>query len=205
MDEENKKEYFPSSRIESLTDGIFAFAMTLLVLNLNAPELYGIVTDQELISKLSALSDKFLIFLLSFFLLASAWGVHHKQFARINRSDEGLMWINMLRLLFVIMIPFSSVLVGNYSSLPAAVIFFNLNIFLLSLVSYVEWKYALSHDLTENVSKEYERKGNIKNLVPVVIAGLTVLIAFFNTALSLWTFATIPFALYLLKKVGKIN
>lgn len=199
---EEKKEYFPSSRIESLTDGIFAFAMTLLVLNLNAPELHGLVTNQELIAKLMGLSDRFLIFLLSFFLLASAWSVHHKQFARITRSDDKLMWINMIRLLFVIMIPFSSVLVGSYSTLSAAVIFFNLNIFMLSLVSFIEWKYALSHDLTENVSKEYEEKGNIKNLVPVVIAGAAVIIAFVNTTLSLWTFATIPLALYLLKKVN---
>jgi uncharacterized membrane protein len=203
---QEKIEYFPSSRIESLTDGIFAFAMTLLVLSLNAPELQGIITNQELIIKLDAMSDRFLIFLLSFFLLASAWGVHHRQFAKITRSDEGLMWINMLRLLFVIMIPFSSVLVGNYSQLTFAVFFFDMNIFLLSLVSYIEWKYALSHDLTsETVLSDYEKKGNIKNIVPVAIAGIACLIALFNTNLSLWTFATIPLVLYTLKRFGKIT
>jgi len=65
-----KEVSFSSSRIESLTDGIFAFAMTLLVLNLNAPELHGAATNEELILRLTALSHKFFIFLVSFFVLA---------------------------------------------------------------------------------------------------------------------------------------
>lgn len=202
--EHNKDEYFPSSRIESLTDGIFAFAMTLLVLNLNAPELYGIVTNQELISKLYGLSNRFLIFLLSFFLLASAWGVHHRQFAKITKADNGLMWINMVRLLLVITIPFSSVLVGNYAALSSAVFFFDMNIFLICLISFIEWKYAVNHGLTESMSKEHTRHGDIKNAVPIFIAGAAVLLSFVDTSISLWTFATIPFVLMILKKFGKV-
>lgn len=205
MKQDSKIEYFPSARIESLTDGIFAFAMTLLVLNLNAPELHGLVTNQELIQQIFALSDRFLIFLLSFFLLALAWGVHHKQFAKITRSDERLMWINMLRLLFVVMIPFSSVLVGSYSDLSAAVFFFCMNIFLLCSVSYLEWKYAVSHDLTENLSNEYEKSANAKNMITVAIAGVAVILSLFNTNLALWIFAIIPFVFLFLKKIGKIT
>lgn len=205
MPSDTKTEYFPSARIESLTDGIFAFAMTLLVLSLNAPELHGLVTNQELTQQIMALSGRFFIFLLSFFLLAMAWGVHHKQFAKITRSNEPLMWINMLRLLFVIMIPFSSVLVGNYSELPTAVVFFTANIFLLCVVSYIEWKYAVTHDLTEHISQEYEKVGDLKNLVTVAIAGVAVILSFLNTDIALWTFATIPLAFFVLKKVGKIG
>lgn len=134
-----------------------------------------------------------------------AWGVHHKQFAKITRSNEPLMWINMLRLLFVIMIPFSSVLVGNYSELPTAVVFFTANIFLLCVVSYIEWKYAVTHDLTEHISQEYEKVGDLKNLVTVAIAGVAVILSFLNTDIALWTFATIPLAFFVLKKVGKIG
>lgn len=205
MNYDTKIEYLPSARIESLTDGIFAFAMTLLVLSLNAPELHGLVTNQELVVQISALGDRFFIFLLSFFLLAMAWGVHHKQFAKITRSDDKLMWINMLRLLTVVTIPFSSVLVGTYSELQSAVFFFTLNIFLLVSISYWEWKYAVSHDLTEHISKEYEKIGNLKNLVTVAIAAVAVVLSFVNTDLALWTFALIPFVFLVLKKVGKIQ
>ncbi len=200
--QEQKDTYFPSSRIESLTDGIFAFAMTLLVLSLNAPELHGAVTNSELLSKLNALSDKFFIFLLSFFLLASAWGIHHKQFARISKSDTNLMWINMVRLLLVIIIPFSSVLVGNYSNLLVAVLFFDLNIFLLCVVSSLEWKYAVTHKLTHNITPEEAKSIDTKNMITIVVSGIACVLAFFNTNLSLWAFATIPLVLHF-KKLKK--
>ena len=118
---------YSSNRIESLTDGIFGFAMTLLVVNLDVPVLRGAVTNQELLTNLWSLSDTFFTFLLSFFLLASAWGVHQRQFAYIKQSDNTLMWINMVRLLFTVMVPFTTVLISKYDNLSAAAFIFSMN------------------------------------------------------------------------------
>lgn len=195
---------FSSSRIESLTDGIFAFAMTLLVLNLNAPQLHGLITNQDLIQNLTALAPRFYIFLLSFALLASAWGVHHRQFSYIRGSDNTLMWINMLRLLFVVIVPFSSVLVGEYGDLPAAAFFFCFNMFGLSVVSYYELEYAVHKGFTEGLPDEHKRASKLKNSVPILVSSAACICALFKPVLSYWLFALIPIAIYTLKKAGRV-
>lgn len=201
--EKIKDLYYSSSRLESLSDGIFAFAMTLLVLNLNAPELHGAVTNQELVQNLLALSNRFFSFLLSFFLLASAWGVHHRQFSFIKQSDSNLTWINMLRLLFVVIVPFSSVLVGSYPDLGVASFFFSVNIFFLCLMSFLEWKYAASHGFVEGLSDEHFRSANIKNAFPIAVAAISCMIAFFSPTASQLVYLILPFGFIFLKKTGR--
>lgn len=195
---------YSARRLESLTDGIFGFAMTLLVINLNAPILHGLVTNQELIASLSKLQNHFFTFLVSFLLLASAWGVHHRQFSFIKESDGTLMWINMVRLLFVITIPFSAVLVSNYPNLPAAVFFFAMNIFLLSLASYIEWKYAATHDMTEGLTPEHIHAGDVKNMLPLIVTGVVCISSLFAPEISLYLYLLIPIGLIVLRKFGRI-
>lgn len=194
---------YSSSRIESLTDGIFAFAMTLLVLNLSAPVLHGAVNEHELALSLEVMSGPLFSFLLSFFLLATAWSVHHKQFSFIVASDSNLMWINMIRLLFVIMVPFSSVLIGNYPELPISAFIFSVNIFCLCLASYLEWWYAAMHDMVRGVTKSMIHRSNMRGLLPVVVAGVAMMCAPFFPTFSLWLYLLIPLGFMVLKMFVK--
>lgn len=194
---------YSSSRIESLTDGIFAFAMTLLVLNLSAPIIHGAVNEHELALSLEVMSGPLFSFLLSFFLLAIAWSVHHKQFTFIVASDTGLMWINMVRLLFVIMVPFSSVLIGNYPELPISAFIFSVNIFCLCLASFIEWRYAVRHGMVKGVSDMGLRKSNIRGAVPVVVAGVASVCALVFPTFSLWLYLLIPVGFLILGRFFK--
>lgn len=194
---------YSSSRIESLTDGIFAFAMTLLVLNLSAPVIHGVVNEHELVLNLEVMSGPLFSFLLSFFLLATAWSVHHKQFSFIFASDTGLMWINMVRLLFVIMVPFSSVLIGHYPELPVSAFIFSMNIFCLCLASYIEWWYAVKHDMVKGVSEAGIKNSNMRGLVPVVVAGIASICALFFPTFSLWLYLFIPVGFFVIRRVTK--
>lgn len=199
-----KELKFSSSRIEALTDGIFAFAMTLLVINLNDPQLRGLVTNQELITNLVKMLPRFYMFLLSFALLASAWGVHHRQFSYIKGSDNMLMWINMLRLLFVVIVPFSTVLVGEYGNLPAAAFFFCFNMFGLSVVSYYELEYAVKKGFTEGLPDEHKKASRLKGAYPVIVSSIACLVALIKPELSYWLFALIPLGILFMKKLGKV-
>ena len=71
---------------------------------------------------------------ISFFLLAIFWSIHHRHFNFIERVDSGLVWLNMWSLLFVILVPFSTTMYGEYHVVPAAAILFEVNILILGLL-----------------------------------------------------------------------
>ena len=98
-------------RIEAFSDGVFAIAITLLVLNLQVPE---IATVSELASKLGALWPKLVSYVLSFMVVGIYWVAHHNTFHYIKRSDRNLLWLNILMMLFVVFIPFPAALLGQY-------------------------------------------------------------------------------------------
>jgi uncharacterized membrane protein len=110
---------FPRSRINALTDGIFAFPMTLLVLELRLPDL-PVQDSAALIADIEALWPKYLAYLISFFVLAAHW----RSCIELRRvetvSPQGLSWW-MLYLFFVTSIPFSTNVVGLHGEMPPAV------------------------------------------------------------------------------------
>ena len=95
-----------SERIQSLTDGIFAFAMTLLVINIDLPSTPHKI-DPELLGKyLFSLWPDFFHYVLSFILLSLFWVEHHQQFYYVKKINRKALWINILNLLFVALFHF---------------------------------------------------------------------------------------------------
>lgn len=74
--------FIPKTRLDALTDGVFAFAMTLLVVNIELPQGFDPKTNQEFLAKLADLSDTFIAYLIAFFVLVSFW------FARAQPDNE---------------------------------------------------------------------------------------------------------------------
>ena len=133
-------------RIEALSDGVFAIALTLLILDVHVPLRETIHSEGDLIRAFCALSPKLLSVFLSFMTLGIFWGGHSAQFQFIQKSDRHLHWINLFFLLFVSLLPFSTAFLSEYLSYPFAVGLYWLNIFILGLLLYVHWAYAYSHD-----------------------------------------------------------
>ena len=142
-------------RIEALNDGVFAIAMTLLILNIELPK-----GEQSL----SAIQDFFINSLsqffdygLSFILLAFFWTAQHRQFHWIMRVDDRLLWLNMFLLLFIAVVPLSTALYGDHKSLWPTALFINLNLFIILLILYGMWSYASRHEelLSPALSEEH--------------------------------------------------
>jgi len=132
-----------TKRIESLTDGIYSIAMTLLVLNLALPGIgTGLMPAIELHELLFRQTHEFLNYVLSFILLAIFWNRHHQQFHFIKRTDPTHLWINIFILMFVAMVPFSTSLMGDYPDETIAKLFFGLNLFILGSLNALSWMYA---------------------------------------------------------------
>lgn len=180
-------------RVEALTDGVFAIAMTLIVLELKVPVDKTIHSNGQLWHLLTEQGTTFLNFLISFAALAAMWNVHQRQFDVIDRVDSRLVALNHFRLLAVILVPFTVSLSSNYSDLTLGAIGLPLNYLLLALTTYVQWRYAARAEprlLSPEVTAADIRRGDSRSLG---LAGLSILV----TILTFWlhSYALIAFAL----------
>jgi uncharacterized membrane protein len=186
----------PATRIEALSDGVFAIAMTVLVLNIQVPEGGG---EVGLLEKLSALLPKFAAYATSFLMLGVLWIGHHFQFHYIRRTDRTLLWINLLFLLAITFLPFSTGVLANYYSAPAAILLYGGTLIVAGSSLLGHWVYATAgHRL---VSPEVGATAitSIRNRVAVgllVYASATVM-GLVDTRVSLGMFLLMP-VLYLI-------
>jgi uncharacterized membrane protein len=119
-------------RVLTLSDGVFAIALTLLVLSLEVPP--GLKTG-ELYSELINLSPMLVAFLVSVGIIALFWFSHHEMFAAVQRVDSRLMWMNIGYLGLVVMVPFVQRLQGDY---PFEAIVYVLYAAVLALLNFVD-------------------------------------------------------------------
>jgi uncharacterized membrane protein len=122
------------NRLEALTDGIYAVAMTLLVIDLKVPEHAAIHGSDDLRHALIDLIPKVGAWLISFFILAVFWISHHRLYQRVRVVDMRLLWRNIQQLLLVSLFPFSASLIGTYGSMREAQLIYNVHMILLSLL-----------------------------------------------------------------------
>jgi uncharacterized membrane protein len=124
-DSRGPKEDKGLDRILALSDGIFAFAITLLVLNLTVPDLGSTTTTSLLLSALGNDLNRFVAYGESFAIISIYWVVHHRIFRYIRRYDNLLMYLNLLFLLFITILPFFTELISQYGDLQiSAVLYF---------------------------------------------------------------------------------
>ncbi|MBU0630728.1 MAG: DUF1211 domain-containing protein [Candidatus Margulisbacteria bacterium] len=186
-----------TNRIEGLSDGIFAFSMTLLVMTLNLPEAGKNLVSGNLGQLLIGQSDKFFNYALSFILIAIVWMIHHQQFHFIKKTDQRHLWINIYLLMFVALIPFSTTLVGDYAKSTAAELFFDLNLFLVGVALFLNWEYSTRGYRLVNKTLPQERivLGWRRTLVMPLVALLAMSLVYFDPNYSSYAYLTIPFIL----------
>ncbi|MGB8820788.1 MAG: TMEM175 family protein, partial [Methanoregula sp.] len=126
------------NRLEALVDGVFAFAMTLLVIGLSVPTIPKTEAATELPAYIVSMFPQFLSFLIAFFILASLWIVHHEHFHFLRSVNKVVLWLNVLILIFVVLVPFSTNLSGTYSHVPIAPLIFHANMLVLSCLFLVQ-------------------------------------------------------------------
>ena len=179
-------------RIEALADGIFAIAMTLMVLNLALPEAGK--GAAELHSLLIGQLDKFLGYAVSFVLLAVFWIRHHEQSHFVKRTDRKHLWINIIFLMFVALVPFSTSLVGDYPDEPVAEVFFGCNIFILGALLLCNWAYATEHHrlVDPNLDPRLVALGKRRGVVTPLVAISAMGLSFINPDISAYAYLFIP-------------
>lgn len=180
MTDSKKKESFISTkRIETLVDGIFAIAMTLLVLNIDLPNPSGIWTNMMVWNVIWGQLTNLFVYALSFIILASFWIMHHRYFDKIKRASQSLLWLNVVWLLFIALVPFSTSLFGDFGQTIPAAVFFHINLFLIGIFSFLIQREVIENKLVDEIqTKEVIKHIYNVNLVFPSVAILGILMAF---------------------------
>ncbi|HUN52209.1 MAG TPA: TMEM175 family protein [Candidatus Sulfotelmatobacter sp.] len=141
-------------RIAALSDGLFAIAMTLIVLEIHVPAHDGIATDGALWQALVGLAPRFTTYLLSFLTLGIFWTGQQTQLNFFSHADRDLAWIHFGFLAVVSLLPFSTTLLAEFITLRLALLLYWANIFALGLLLYLSWAYASRAKLVKDAAPE---------------------------------------------------
>jgi uncharacterized membrane protein len=145
------------SRIVAFSDGVFAIAITLLVLQINVP--HNATSSSELWSEIFDQNGDFYAFAISFAVIGRFWVVHHRFFTEVTGFDSRLMAINLVYLFWMVSIPFSSQVLGEYGNEAAAVIIYAGNLALATATGAVMSTYALRAGFTAEGRGDQIRAG----------------------------------------------
>lgn len=132
-------------RVNALSDGVFAIAITLLVLNIEVPNIPANLVAQELPSTLIALVPDLLSYVISFLVIGSYWIAHRNIFQGIRSPDRVIIWLNILFLMFVAFLPFPTALLDEYSNYQLPVVIYAGSLAVARLPLTAIWWYATSN------------------------------------------------------------
>ena len=137
-------------RLAALSDGIFAFAMTVLVLDLRVPALESVHNERDLWHALAALSPRLLMYMMSFLTLGIFWVGQQTQLNHLSASNIRLSWIHIGFLFFVTVIPFSTALLAEFIAYRIALLAYWLNVLCLGAALYLSWGCATKSGLVKD-------------------------------------------------------
>jgi uncharacterized membrane protein len=178
--EENEVEF---SRIVAFSDGVFAIAITLLVLNLSVED----VSRDDVWQGIWDQRENFLAYAISFAVIGRFWLVHHRYFSEITAFDGRLLSLNILYLAFIVLIPFSSQVLGDFGGSTASVVIYAADLAACILVGMWMFVDAQRDGLT-SAGAETTREAIVRGsyIAAVFIASIPVAFVRPNWAPLMW-------------------
>ena len=180
---------FSTERICAFTDGVYAIVITLLVLELKAPEGSGL-TNEQVFTDILKQSRAFLAYFISFFVVGWLWFRHHGIFKALEKSDNVVILVNFIHLLFVSLIPYTASVAGRYAQDQLAVLMFFGNIGLSGLTVSLLKQYVLPKTDWQNTElfEQLLREDWVHRYTIPVVATLAILVSFWDHQVALWFF-----------------
>jgi uncharacterized membrane protein len=176
-------------RIEALSDGVFAIAMTIMVFDLKDPASAIINSEERLLTHLMKILPQMLTYFLSFMTLGIFWTGQSTQFSYIKRYNRQLSWISLFFLLFVTLIPFTTSVLSHHINNTLSVLLYWFNILMLGLLLLLHWRLARHHKFTEfedDVEEKLVRKAiTVRILVGQLLYLIGAGMSFFDTYASI--------------------
>jgi TMEM175 potassium channel family protein len=176
--EENEIEF---SRIVAFSDGVFAIAITLLVLELKIPD--NLAAGESVADALWDQREQFLAYAISFAVIGRYWVNHHRFFGDVTGFDARLLALNLFYLAWIVLIPFSSQLLGDFGSETTGVVVYALNLTAVTLIGWWMAADAQRAGLTRLADDE-EREYRYRSFFVAFVFLLSIPIAYISPSLA---------------------
>jgi uncharacterized membrane protein len=174
-------------RLLSLSDGVFAIVLTLMVLEIH------LTRGLSLSASLDEIKPSIVAFVISFAIVGISWMSHRDLFSMIRLTDRYLVWLNTIYLLPLSLLPFGASLLARYED-PVPVVIYGVLVVALALTRLAIWLYATNrpHLLYEPIDPRLRRMGAVMVLVPLGMYIAAMLLAAVNPKISLVVYAAVP-------------
>lgn len=194
---ENESGILTTQRLEAFSDSVFAIVITLLFLDLRAPEIAQESNWQDLLAEIYKLSPKFLSIIVSFTFVAIFWVAHHQFFHTLKQTTRGLLWLNLIFLFLVCFVPFPAATMTEFPNNKTAVIFFGLAVLLTSLLLVaLRWYAWIKHKEISDVTRETEvYKALRRSYLIVMFYVIGIIVSFFSPVAAIVIYLLTPLAL----------
>jgi len=189
-------------RVLAFTDGLFAIAMTLLIVSVTVPSISNDDSIHDLADALNDLSPNFVSFFISFAVIGRYWVAHHQFVSLLDAMDQGFIDLNLLYLAFIAFLPFPTALLGEYFSNPLSIVIYAVSVGIVSGLEVVLFRHAYRRDLLrKKPTPEVYRYGVFASLSPVFFFAISIPVAFASTSLAvaIW-FLTAPFGILIARR-----
>jgi uncharacterized membrane protein len=184
-------------RMEALTDGIFAIAMTLLVLELKVPDLPKSASTRELLNRIGEETPAIFSFMMSFLYCGLLWVLHHLAMHFVRHLQVALVWLNLVFLMSISVMPFSCGLLGHFLRNPAAQEIYFGNMFVAASLLALQWLVAKKKGLiNEDDPRASALMGQRLMFFPAGL-GAAMVASYFNPLAGSYAFVVVLLALRL--------
>jgi uncharacterized membrane protein len=180
------------NRFEAFSDGVFAIAMTLLVIEIKLPNLSH-VTASEAASEILHIAPHLLSYVTSFLVIGVVWLNHHALFHFLKRVDRNALTLNLILLMCVAFIPYSTALIGNYGKLQPVIAFYGLSLTFTGVIYNLLWFYIVRQYLWGH--RQYRKfvfYASLWSMGYPTLYAIATLSSWFNTTMSVVLYVLIP-------------
>lgn len=182
-------------RVLTFSDGVYAIAMTLLVVGIDLPDLHPGPNEGDLLNALGDTRQQIVSYAISFAVIGRYWVAHHRFYARLRALDGGLIALNLLSLGVIAFLPFPTDILGNYFENPVSIVFYAVTVALVSGLEVAMFHRAHRRDLLDpRITEEIYRWERSASTAPVLFFLISLPLAFVSSELAVlvW-FGGIPY------------
>ncbi len=186
----------------AFSDGLFAIAMTLLVVGIGVPKLADQDNVGDLLDALNDLLPNFISFFISFAVIGRYWLAHHDFVGRLKAMDNGLIGLNLVYLAFVAFLPFPTALLGTYFENPLSVASYAVIVAAVSAMEVVLFRHAHRRGLmSDQMPEDVYRFGVVSSLAPVLFFAISIPLSFWHTGIAVasW-YLIVPFEAFVIER-----
>jgi uncharacterized membrane protein len=176
--------------------------MTILVLDIKVPHEMGGFKQVNIEQFLTGYFQDIIVYMIVFITLGYLWYVHHNQSHYIQHTDRNHLWINILTLMFIALIPFSSSLVNKFPEDNIAECFLAGNMFIVGLLNYASWAYATdkSRLVGDNISRSAIISEKKRLLIFLLVSITAIMASFIYPVYAFYVLLLAPIMVFFVKK-----